>query len=247
MSDRLRGWLGTLADVVTLLLVLPLVFTFLSDTFSGSGPFIKVAVSALGLIVIITLAGLVRDRYKKTVADLRDKQISIDVENMESQKGKPLKDMLPSEGLLRRWAKSLGERAKLWAGDVSEGDMNFYLYVGSESKAHMQAYYYSPWKKLRLVVYCGSFSAESMEEADGPLSGAGRPFYEFTNWRKAVLKAYEKISEQLPPAYKLILMSTTDCVNISFAYTQGKIDRTYHFQFDGYVLKGEADGSEVKI
>jgi hypothetical protein len=248
MLDRARSWLGTLADVVALLLVCPLVFNFLQDTFTSQGWWVGILASLLGLLAVISLAGFTRDRYKKTVAELRDKQIIADVKKIEGKNSRSIKTLLPAEKLLRRWVKSLDEKARLWADDVSEGAVHFYLDVGEQAAANIQVFYFSAWKKIGLTLYCGSFSAQNMEEKEDPHPFIGhKPFYDYSSWRRAVLKAYDKVAEHLPEEYKMSIMSAPGAMVINFRFEQGKVNKQYSFEFDGKLLKREADRSEVEV
>lgn len=249
MITRSKEALGTIADAITLILAVPIIWQFVKPFILSSTIWVRAGAFVLTLILFATVFRTVRDKYKKLKTKLRDDKIQNDLNEIKSTKtkGQPLSKLLPQDDVLIRWVESLNEKAKEWADDAGDPNVNFYMYVKAQGiTPSLQAFYYSPWKKMQLTQYHGDYEGERVAEKDAPYASAS--FLEVPKWREAVLKAYERVADQLPTDYRLLVQSSVKGkISIAFEFSQGNLDKNYTFAFDGATLTDSKDQSQMPI
>jgi hypothetical protein len=112
----------------------------------------------------------------------------------------------------------------------------------------MQAHYYSPWKKLDALLYAGALDGEKYSEPIHTYDKPIAPFTKVRKWRAAVLRAHEKISDNLPAEYELVINSDTkSSLRLRFNYRAGKLEKSYKFEFENGILKELGSGDSERI
>lgn len=249
MWDKGKSVLSFLADVITLLLVLPGAWNVL-DKLWPSAMWLRSFFLFFFIAVLLMLAKLLREKYKTFHSNLKDMQIKQDVKEIEKKPlDLPFEQILPSTRLLNRWMKKLDDDAVRWAKDSIGQGPNFYLDVeDGRVRPTMQAHYYSPWKKLEAFFYAGALEGEKYGEAITSSSVTVPPFMKVRGWRKAVLRAFEKVVDGLPAEYGIVIHSQSAfSFGISFKYENGKLEKSHRFKFENGILVEENSGDSEKI
>jgi hypothetical protein len=237
MWQAVKSWLGFTADLITVLLVLPGIWSVLSNLNLATPLKIAFGLLLVGAVALV-LPKFLKERAQGLQKTLRQERIKADTDRIQHASVRaPLGDILPTAKVLNRWIGELNIQARQWDKKAKVWGINFYLELsGSEVKPKMQGHYYSEWKELEAYFYVGSLSGSTFSDTSLAFDFKIKPFTSFRKWREAVLKAYEKISDQLPQEYQLSIHSYDKDLHIDFEYRLSGVKKAKQFIYDGHEL-----------
>ena len=197
------------------------------------------------LIFIASIASIkwIKTKTKNINSKIRKDEIENDLQTYSKQSGNILiSNLLPSNDLLSRWLDEAKEKTTTWSDDVKISIINFYIHVNNNViKPQLQVYFMSDWNKESMVVYIGKNTSHNYSESEYDLFktkiGITIPFYKkYPRWNFATQKAYLMMKNKLPPIFSIQLYQDSDYFQIKFDFTQGKVEKSEKFSYDGSTL-----------
>lgn len=250
LFNFLRDLLTVVGSIVYVLLVTPWVLDKLSDF----TPIIRIVILSLFVLTILFLLGILRTRVIKWKDTTEAKEVEDEIEKIkETANIRDFNTILPSEKAIRRWARLSDSKAKQWSSDAMRADYHITI-MKSSSTAEVRIFssmgYISKWKKESLSVYFGSGkkATEYFRELESfDTHNPTKLLFEYPNWRKAVIKAFEKINTQKLDRFHVMITTHETYLGIWLGYTFGKVGHSLSFEYNGKTLVNLKDKTKIKI
>lgn len=205
--------------------------------------FFKIPFIIFSVIAGIFLFRIFVLRFKKWRENTETREVKKELARIESQFDlRNFSSALPSDKILGRWLKLARLKGSLWSADARIEGVTLHIRKGDPSsklEVSLQISYVSSWKNEMFIVWYGHVleGAEHFKKLPkGYARSMGKPFFEYPGWRKAVLKAVEKINTNELRSFNIQLTSFDKDFNININYELGKIEHELEFSYNGKKL-----------
>lgn len=242
------NFLSQISGVIATLYIFISVYKFfLTQIYQAS----KYSLSLLIVAFIFSaffIFSILKERLTKSWIAFKKQQINDTLEPVENTGSIDIHTLLPSKFTFSQVKKLAIDEAKLWSQDAKISSFNFYL---SREKSliqqRFQISFFSGWKNEEFTIYFPSLTKNynRLSYTDEEITNF---FFDYPNWRKALIVSYEKLSSRIGGDFKVQISNyLITGVSFNFSYKSGLLEERIRFRFIGNELTCAEDDSKVII